>query len=99
MTSPADWTPPARPEWVTKVNDEGRGMDIASLVPLKPAELIETAMANTGLVDFGQDEWREGVEVLVRAINEEAELTLFGRLMTRSDLLIWLQDRLEIEET
>jgi hypothetical protein len=93
-----DWTPPHRPDWLARVNEEGRGMDIASLVPLRPAELIETAMANTGLSDFGKDEWREPFEVLVAAINEEAQLNLFGRLMTRSDLLIWLQERLEIEE-
>src|SRR5574337_470507 len=94
-----DWTPPPRPEWLTRVNEDGRGMDSHTLLPLQAPELIDTAMANTGLADFGQDEWREPLEVLVKAINEEAELNLFGRLMTRSDLLIWLQERLEIEET
>ena len=98
MTPTADWIPPARPEWLARVNEEGRGMDIASLVPLKPTELIETAKSNTGLSNFGEDEWRQGFEMLVKAINDEAELNLFGRLMTRSDLLIWLQERLEIEE-
>lgn len=97
--TPTGWTPPARPDWLAKLNQEGRGMDIASLVPLNARELLDTAMANTGLSDFGKDEWREPFEVLVKAINEEAELNLFGRLMTRSDLLIWLQERLEIEET
>ncbi len=97
--TPTGWTPPARPDWLAKLNQEGRGMDIASLVPLRAQELLDTAMANTGLSDFGKDEWREPFEILVKAINEEAELNLFGRLMTRSDLLIWLQERLEIEET
>lgn len=92
------WAPPPRPEWLARVNEEGRGMDIASLVPLRPQELLDTAMRNTGLSDFGPGEWREGFEVLVKALEEEAELNLFGRLMTRSDLLIWLQARLEIEE-
>ena len=98
-STPTGWTPPARPDWLAKLNQEGRGMDIASLVPLRAQELLDTAMANTGLSDFGKDEWREPFEILVKAINEEAELNLFGRLMTRSDLLIWLQERLEIEET
>ena len=98
MASPSDWTPPPRPEWVERVNEEGRGMDIASLVPLRAEELVATAQANTGLSDFGADPWREGFEVLVRALNEEAELNLVGRLMTRSDLLIWLEARLQIEE-
>lgn len=96
--NPMDWTPPPRPDWLAQVNAEGCGMDIASLVPLHAQELIDTAMANTGLSDFGRDNWREPFEILVKAINEEAELNLFGRLMTRSDLLIWLQERLEIEE-
>ena len=96
---PTGWMPPARPDWLATLNQEGRGMDIASLVPLNARELLDTAMANTGLSDFGKDEWREPFEILVKAINEEAELNLFGRLMTRSDLLIWLQERLEIEET
>jgi hypothetical protein len=98
MASPSDWTPPLRPEWVARVNDEGRGMDIASLVPLRPEELIETAKSNTGLSDFGSGPWRDGFEVLVHALNEEAELNLVGRLMTRSDLLIWLEERLRIED-
>ena len=92
------WQPPSRPEWLERVNEEGRGMDIASLVPLEPGELLETAKRNTGLSDFGPEEWREPFEVLVKALGEEAELNLFGRLMTRSDLLIWLQERLQIED-
>ncbi|HQX84926.1 MAG TPA: sulfotransferase, partial [Aestuariivirga sp.] len=76
-------------------------LSVSSLVILSrhAQELLDTAMANTGLSDFGKDEWREPFEILVKSINEEAELNLFGRLMTRSDLLIWLQERLEIEET
>lgn len=96
--SASTWTPPQRPEWLARVNEEGRGMDIASLVPLDAEGLLRTAMRNTGLADFGSDEWREPFEVLVKALEEEAGLNLFGRLMTRSDLLIWLQERLEIEE-
>jgi len=91
------WNPPPRPEWVQRVNDEGRCMDIASLVPLDPAELMETARRNTGFDDFGGDEWREGFEIFVKAVNEEADLHLFGRLMTRSDILRWLEARLGIE--
>lgn len=93
-----DWVPPERPDWLARVNEEGCGMDIASLVPLRSKELIETAMANTGLSDFGGDDWREPFEILVDSLEKEAELNLFGRLMTRSDLLIWLQERLQIEE-
>jgi hypothetical protein len=87
----------ARPEWVRRINEEGRGMDLESVVPLEPRELLEVAQRNTGLADFGADEWREGYERLLAAIKQEAQLTLLGRLMTRSDILRWLETRLQIE--
>lgn len=96
-TAISHWTPPPRPEWIARINAEGRHMDIDSLVPLQPDELMETARRNTGFSDFGSDEWREGFEIFVKAVNEEAELHLFGRLMTRSDILRWLEARLGIE--
>ncbi|MCB1843237.1 MAG: sulfotransferase [Halioglobus sp.] len=91
------WTPPERPEWVRQIIDEGRHMDIESLVPLEAAELMDTARRNTGFDDFGSHEWREGFEVFLDALREEADLHLLGRLMTRSDILHWLEARLGIE--
>jgi hypothetical protein len=93
----ARWTPPPRPDWLLRVNAEGGPMAIESLVPLEAEELLATAQRNTGFSDFGSDEWREGFDVLINAINTEAELHLFGRLMTRNDLLRWLEARLGIE--
>src|SRR5690606_32088256 len=58
-----------------------------------------SARANTGLDDFGADDWREPFEVLIRSLNDEAQLNLMGRLMTRSDLVILLEQRLQIEDT
>jgi hypothetical protein len=91
------WTPPARPEWLLRFNEEARGMDPRSLVPLDPDELVETAQRRTGFRDFGDDAWREPFLVLVRALEEEAQLHPFGRMMTRCDLLIWLEARLGVE--
>ena len=92
-----NWTPPPRPEWLQRFNAEGRGMDIGNLVPLDADELIATAQRVTGFTDFGGDEWREPFEVLLKSIEEEAELHFFGRLMTRSDILIWLQALLGVQ--
>lgn len=72
-------------------------MDIRSLVPLQAEELMATARHNTGFDDFGSDEWLEGFQVFLRALEEEADLHLLGRLMTRSDILRWLEARLGIE--
>ena len=92
------WTPPPRPDWVAQVNAEGEVLDLRSVVPLRPEELIATAMANTGLSNFGDDDWREPFEIYVRSLDAEAELHLMGRIMTRTDLLMLLEARLQIED-
>lgn len=92
------WSPPPRPDWVTRVNEEGSYLDLRSVVPLDPRELIERAVANTGLRDFGDDDWRQPFEVLVKALDTEAQLTLIGRMLGRSDLLMFLEARLRIED-
>lgn len=94
----AAWTPPARPDWVERVNAEGRHLDIAGVVPLDADSLIRTAIANTGLDHFGEDDWREPFERYVTALDREAELSLVGRMMTRTDLLMLLEARLRIED-
>jgi hypothetical protein len=93
------WIPPERPEWVQRINDEGAGMDISGIVPLDERSLLDTAKRNTGLVDFGPDDWREPFQIYIKALEEEAELNLMGRLRTRSDVLILLEGRLRIQET
>jgi hypothetical protein len=91
------WVPPPRPEWLRTFNDEGRHMDIPDLVPLDANELIETAKRATGFDDFGDVRWREPFEVLVKSLEEEAALNLFGRLMARNDVLNWLKALLGIQ--
>jgi hypothetical protein len=92
--------PLGRPEWVEKLNAEGRMWAEASMlgqvVPLDEASLLESARQLTGLDDFGEEDWREPLGVLLRALEEEAELTLTGRLATRSELLLWLRTRLKL---
>ncbi len=94
---PIPWQPPPRPEWLARFNAEGLHTDLRSLVPLQADELIATARRATGFTDFGDDRWREPFEVLLKALEDEAELNYFGRLMTRNDLLVWLQALLGVE--
>jgi hypothetical protein len=91
-----NWAPPPRPEWVQRVNDECSGLDIRSVVPLDEQSLLDTARHNTGLSDFAEDGWREHFRVLLEAIDKEARLHFIGRVLTRSDFLIYLQARLRI---
>ena len=94
------WSPPERPDWVARVNQEGRYLDLDSVAPLDENSLLAAARARTGLSDFGDsDNWRESFQVFIKSLREEAQLNLIGRLMTRSDLINMLAARLEIEET
>lgn len=93
------WEPAPRPDWVTRINEEGSYMDIKSVVPLDENSLIATAKANTGLDDFGEDDWHEPFQILVKSFDSDSELNLMGRLMTRSDMLNALQSRLQVEDT
>jgi hypothetical protein len=93
------WTPPPRPEWVQRINDEGACMNISGTVPLDPASLIASATKSTGLADFGVEDWREPFEILCKSLDEDADLNLLGRIRTRSELLLLLEARLQIEET
>ena len=96
------WVPPPRPDWVERVNSEGRHLDLDAVVPLDENSLLSAARANTGLDDFGSGEWDgwyEPFQVLVKALNEESRLTLTGRLLTRTDMLLALEGRLRVEDT
>ena len=86
----------ARPEWLARLNAEGEILDSKNIVPLDEASLIDAACRSVGLQDFGEGPWRENLRVLLRSIEEEANLNLFGRIYTRSDLLLYLQNRLQI---
>jgi hypothetical protein len=66
----------------------------ASLVALDADELLDQAVANTGLDDFGESEWEEPYRRLVDSLGVEARLHVVGRLMCRHDLLRHLSTRL-----
>ena len=93
------WQPPPRPDWLRRLNFEGDCMDISGVVPLDEKSLLESAMRSTGLSYFGSDEWREPFLVFIKALEEEAELHLMGRLWARHEILMLLEIRLTVEDT
>jgi len=93
------WSPPMRPEWVQRINEEGRCLDLKAVVPLDEESLLSHAKRNTGLSDFGAGDWYEPFKVFIKALDEESDLTLMGRLMTRSDIIMHLEARLRVEDT
>lgn len=92
-----DWQPSPRPEWVARINAEGACLDMRAVVPLDENSLLAWARANTGLTDFGEDDWYEPFQVFLKSLDEEANLHLMGRLMARADILNLLEARLQIE--
>ncbi|MEU0878736.1 sulfotransferase [Lentzea sp. NPDC005914] len=63
---------------------------------LNVSELLEKACAKTGLTDFGDDWFREPLDVLVRSLNTEAALSPLGFELTRHRLTALLADRLRL---
>jgi len=61
-------------------------------------ELVDTARARAGSDDFGPDTWREGLEVLVRALNGEANLNELGVAVFVDQIVGNLVNRLEVEQ-
>jgi hypothetical protein len=60
--------------------------------------LIDAACARAGSDDFGPDTWREGLEVLVRALNEEGDLNELGVAVFGDQIVGNLVNLLEIEQ-
>jgi hypothetical protein len=66
---------------------------------LDAEDLEAAACQQTGLSEFGEDHYREGLERLVTSMNDEADLTEMGELMQRMRLVAHLAARLEVEHT
>lgn len=99
MASSPGWSPSPQASWVESFNALGTNLGDAglrSLVSLSEAELLEAAQRATGLIDFGDDGFRDGLRRLLAALEEEARLNLLGRLLARQEIQRLLQTRLQI---
>jgi hypothetical protein len=63
---------------------------------LDPDPMIDKAIANTGLDDFGGDEWREGLEVLCDSSMREADGHTFARITQKAMYTGLLEKRLRL---
>jgi hypothetical protein len=63
---------------------------------LNVPELLDAASAKTGLADYGDDWFREPLDVLVTALNAEAALSPLGHELTKRRLTALLSDRLRL---
>jgi hypothetical protein len=92
------WQPPARAPWVEKLVAFGQGLgdDGRSMISLQTDDLIAAAQAASGLEDVGDDWFREPLERLCTALDEEAGLHLPGRMRTRAELQLLMENRLRL---
>lgn len=91
----------SHPAWLVRINQLGRSL-LASGgtgVPLDVDSLVAEARRNTGLDDFGDDGFREPLAVLCDSLENEAKLTLVGRILARTDVVNLLENRLQIADT
>lgn len=68
------------------------------LLSLEEDALLARAQKRTGLRDFGADSFREGLRVLLPALEREADLSPLGRLSSQQLVLQLLANRLRIED-
>lgn len=89
----------AAPRALRWFNAAGRGLagDAGGWPSLQPERLIEKAQRDTGLHDWGSEEFRPALNRLCESLRDEARLNLMGRLMLRSNLLRQLSNRLKMQ--
>jgi hypothetical protein len=63
-----------------------------------PGELMAAAVQRTGLEAFGDDSFREGLEILVRALGTEARLNARGEGFIYHRITLHLAQRLQVED-
>jgi len=63
---------------------------------LNPDELIEAAVKETGLDDFGTDSFREGLDVYCESVSKEARLNAVGLMAVPASVTASLANRLKV---
>lgn len=88
------WEPGGRPAWVQHAIDGEGGpeFDIATR-PFDAEQLVAEAVFRAGSDDLGGDSFAEPLSVLVRAIEEQADLHIVGRWRAREVILRYLESR------
>lgn len=67
-------------------------------IRLEENSLLNAAMAQTSLRDFGDNKFRDGLRVLLESLNGEARLTDFGRTIAIERISYILRERLKVTE-
>lgn len=89
---------PHRPLAVKAMNQLGRMAGRLGIQPvtLKEERLLKKANAQAGSADFGGDDFREGLRRFLESVENEAELTLLGRMLAQGYVTGNLANRLRL---
>jgi hypothetical protein len=71
---------------------------VTSTDPLTVDSLVDAATEETGLVDFGEDGWQEGLDRLLHSIGSEADLNAVGVQVAAAMLRDHLKSRLWVTD-
>ncbi len=89
---------PYRPLGIKVFNVVGQLFSLLGMrTSLQPESLISAARHKTGLSDFGDESFMEGLSVLAMALDKEANLHAFGRFVARDRLVGFLSVRLKVQ--
>jgi hypothetical protein len=93
-------TPPRLPALVRTLNWGGHQLRRIGVpvVRLDEPSLLAAARKKTGLNDFGGAGFREGLRKLLDSLEQEAELSVLGRIISRTSIVDLLVNRLEMTE-
>lgn len=67
-------------------------------VEFAPGAVLDAAKAQTGLTDFGADDFRERLQVWLASVDEDADLGPVGRLMVWNQCVRYAANRLRFED-
>ena len=89
------------PDWVRRLNLFGETIgDARAFAPLDADDLLAGAMATTGLTDIGAEEWNgweTAYREFVTSVDQEANLHLLGRVLTRAEITRMLETWLQLQ--
>ena len=70
---------------------------VADALVFESQALIDQAIAETGLDDFGPDGWQDGLDVVLKGLREDHPLLPTGKLASHGGCLAFLKNRLQVE--
>ncbi|MAG31036.1 MAG: sulfotransferase family protein [Deltaproteobacteria bacterium] len=91
-----DLADPCLPEGFREQVEALRPM--ADALVFEPDVVTDQAIQATGLDDFGPDGWQIGLEVALRGMREDHELSVTGKLSAYSACVDFLKNRLLVED-